>query len=125
LVPIAVDLEAQHAGVPVTVILKDAPSRDRKVEDAAPRSGDAEVEIRELRVRLADKDAVIDDLRQRLDREGEERPASASTTLGFVDRPERAAAAGGASWVMVAAVAWSTVSGTNRDRRPLPCRAWE
>jgi hypothetical protein len=50
--------------------------------NAAPRSGDAEVEIRELRVWLADK----------------------------VDRSERAAAAGAASWVMVAAVAWSTVS---------------
>jgi hypothetical protein len=34
---------------------------------AAPRSGEAEVEIRELRGRLADQGATIEDLRRRLD----------------------------------------------------------
>jgi hypothetical protein len=43
------------------------------VADAVRRDGDAEVEIRELRARLADKDDVIADLRRRLDAEAEER----------------------------------------------------
>jgi hypothetical protein len=56
---------------------------------AAISSGDAEVEIRELRARLADKDAVIEDLRQRLDREGEERrQAQAKLTALLTDRRE-------------------------------------
>lgn len=41
--------------------------------NAAVRSTDAEVEIRELRARLADKDDQITDLRRRLDAEAEER----------------------------------------------------
>src|SRR5918998_821939 len=47
-----------HRVYPVTV---DA------VADAVRRDGDTEVEIRELRARLADKDDVIADLRRRLD----------------------------------------------------------
>ena len=43
------------------------------VADAVRRDGDAEVEIRELRARLSDKDDVIADLRRRLDAEAEER----------------------------------------------------
>jgi len=41
--------------------------------NAALRSSDAEVEIRELRARLDDKDDQIADLRRRLDAEAEER----------------------------------------------------
>ena len=58
--------------------------------NAAIRSGDAEVEIRELRDRLADKDTVINDLRQRLDREGEERrQAQAQLTALLTDQREQ------------------------------------
>jgi septal ring factor EnvC (AmiA/AmiB activator) len=41
--------------------------------DAVRRDADAEVEIRELRARLADKDDIIADLRRRLDAKAQDR----------------------------------------------------
>ena len=57
----AIEPVALHRGYPAVA---DAPA------NAAVSNGDA---MTELRARLADKDAVIDDLRRRLDAEAEER----------------------------------------------------
>lgn len=70
------------------------PVQVEQEDQQLPLNTDTTAEIRELRAkleaaaeRIADKDAVIDDLRQRLDREGEERrQAQAQLTALLTDQ---------------------------------------
>ena len=71
---------------------KETPSNDTpdKLGTETPKNDSAlQVEIQMLRERLADKDGVIDDLRQRLDAEAEERR---KLTLILTDQTARPAA---------------------------------
>ena len=56
-----------------TLLLASDMKRDMKQDDTPVLSEALQVEVAALRERLADKDNVIDDLRRRLDAEGEER----------------------------------------------------
>lgn len=70
---------------PVTSASNDNPDLLRS--ETLPDTPTLRREIELLRERIADKDAVIDDLRQRLDREGEERR---KLTAILTDQRERA-----------------------------------
>lgn len=68
----AIDPAELHRVFPSVSLASNEPSYLKR-SDTLPLQATLQREIELLRERLTDKDAVIDDLRKRLDREGEER----------------------------------------------------